>query len=78
MDENALDQRIGFRDVIGWYEGPHEILCAAFHYLGEHKSTGIAKEALAEAKGKRAKKFDLFSDATQVSNKPDSSPNPSL
>ncbi len=56
-NENAVRERIGFRDLVGWYEGPLEVLCVAYEHLGEKLLLETAKHQLVEAQAKRLQDF---------------------
>lgn len=45
----ALASRVGFRDLLAWYDGPYEILCAAYAKLGYPSKLEIAKRQLEKA-----------------------------
>jgi tetratricopeptide (TPR) repeat protein len=53
----GLSQRVGFRDLIGWYEGPYEILCVAYGKMGEMSQLERAKHLLLEARASRLRDF---------------------
>jgi tetratricopeptide (TPR) repeat protein len=54
---SGLSQRVGFRDLIGWYEGPYEVLCVAYGRLGDAAGVKRAGRDLAEARAIRLKTF---------------------
>ena len=66
-NESYLNDRIGFRDHIGWYDGPFEILCAAFHKLGDIEARDAAKIGLIAAKEKRVNRLISQSDISEDS-----------
>jgi tetratricopeptide (TPR) repeat protein len=53
----GLDSRIGFRDLIGWYEGPFEVLCVAYGKLGQVAMLDRARRQLSQAHARRLKDF---------------------
>ncbi len=56
-NKDGIRERIGFRDLLGWYEGLLEVLCAAFEQLGEAQLLEAAKAQLVEAQAMRLRDF---------------------
>ncbi len=56
-NRDAVRERIGFRDLVGWYEGPLEVLCVAYERLGETRLLDAAKRQLVEAQAMRLRDF---------------------
>ena len=53
LNPESLDRRMWFRDLIGWYEGPLEVMTVAYQRLGHAKSMRSYKKALMAARAAR-------------------------
>lgn len=52
-NSTPLYERIGFRDLVGWYDGPFEVMCVAYEQLGNMDGLRIARQNLQAAKSLR-------------------------
>ncbi len=57
-NRSALYDRIGFRDLVGWYEGPFEVMCVAYEKLGSTHELKIAQHNLEMARQLRARRSE--------------------